>query len=201
MPSGWALLAIAIALLVSLTGALDVRAKLRSDRDRRRLKYALVAAAVLVAALQLFLQRRSGQRLAQLEASTRARSFAAEQRSAAVVALTRFARQRYWVTVQTTDRGAEQVRFAEQIDDVLAAAGWVKSQNVMQRESSTAPFREIPQPMYERGAETGVVVFGPAEDLGAAAELKQQLEPVATRVELASDENLKGSVLIQVGPR
>jgi len=44
--------------------------------------------------------------------------------------------------------------------------------------------------LYERGAETGVVVFGPADDLGAAAELKQQLEPVAARVELASAEDL-----------
>jgi hypothetical protein len=55
MPSGWALVAIAVALLVSLTGALDVRARLRSDQARRNFKYALVAAAVLVAALQFFL--------------------------------------------------------------------------------------------------------------------------------------------------
>src|SRR5207302_3416626 len=136
-----------------------------------RLKYALVVAAVLLAALQLFLQGRSSQRLAQLEAGTRARSFTAEQRGAAVSALTPFAGQRYWLIVQTTDLGAEQVRFAEQIDSVLAAAGWVKSQNVMQRESPTGPFREIPKPKYERGAaETGVVVFGPADDLGGAAE-------------------------------
>jgi len=201
MPSTGALIAIAVALVVSLTGALDVRAKLPNDRARRGLKYGLVAAAVLVAALQLLLQGRSARRLAQLEAGTRARSFTAEQRSATVAALTSFAGQRYWLIVQTTDRGAEQVRFADEIEGVLAAARWVKSQNVTMRDSRTAPFRERPMPSYERGAETGVVVFGPADDMGAADELKQQLEPIAARVELASDENLKGTVVVQVGPR
>src|SRR5882762_6054889 len=97
MPSKSALVVIALALLVSLTGAFDVRAKLPSDKARRRLKYALVAAALVVAALQFFLQGRSTQRLAQLEAGRRARSFTAEQRSATVAALTPFAGQRYWV--------------------------------------------------------------------------------------------------------
>jgi hypothetical protein len=202
MPSGWALAAIAVAFLVSLTGALDVRARLPSDQARRRFKYALIAAAVVVAVLQLVLQGRSTRRLAQLEVGTRTRSFTEEQRNAAALALAPRAGQRYWLIVQTTDRASEQARFTEQIDGVLAAAGWVKSMNVMRRESATAPFQERPMPMYDRGAaETGVVIFGPADDMGAAAELKQQLEPVAARLELASDENLKGSVVIQVGPR
>src|SRR5438128_5664487 len=114
MPSGWALVAIAVALLVSLPGALDLRARLQTDKTRRRFKYVLVAAAVLVAALQFFLQRRSAQRLGQLEAGSRARSFTAEQRSATVAALSPFAGQRYWLKVQTNDRGSEQVRFAVQ---------------------------------------------------------------------------------------
>jgi len=67
----------------------------------------------------------------------------------------------------------------------------------MLRESATAPFREKPQPMYVRGAETGVVIFAPADDLTAAAALKQQLEPVAVRSELASDEKPEGSVVVR----
>jgi hypothetical protein len=106
--------------------------------------------------------------------------------------------------MQGGDRGSEQARFADQLDSILAAAGWVKSQSVMMRASPTGSFRERPLPYVEHSTETGVVIFGPAgdaRDLNAAAALKGQLELVAMRVELGIDENLKSAIVIDVGPR
>src|SRR5260370_4411738 len=116
-------------------------------------------------------------------------------------ALSPFAGQRFWIVAQTNDwdEASEQVRFARVIDSGLQAARWNKTQNITMKHRGSTEFREVPQPLYARISDRGVIVYAAESALGAGAALRDELRRGPNKAELASDNNLKEAIVIVVG--
>jgi hypothetical protein len=118
-----------------------------------------------------------------------------------VNSLRAFAHQEFWIVVETGGPAAvpEQVGFSRELGAALNSAHWIKTQKVWQR-MGAAGFQQVQMQDYSRGGDSGIVIFAPAASTSAGEALNRELRRLSVRSSLEPDENLKGAVLIFVGP-
>jgi hypothetical protein len=111
-----------------------------------------------------------------------------------------FGSQKFWVITETGEYApqSEQARFGQQLRQILVLAGWIETQKVRQRMGS-AGFRETSMYAYNRGGDSGLLIFAAPDSIAAGRALNTALRGLLFRTSIERDDSLRNAILVFVG--